>query len=418
MQRMLSIPSALRAVLIGTLTAATACSITDPPGPPEQLTALPRSLTADEAAVAGAANDFAFTLLKRLSTQQPAENVFVSPLSVSMALGMAMNGAAGTTLDQMRTTLGFGAKELASINAGYRGLIALEAGLDPSTTFDIANSVWHRSTFPFHQTYLDALKTSFDADVRAAPFNSTTVTDVNKWVSDQTNARITNILDEIKPDDVMFLINAIYFKGSWRDGFDPAATHDALFTRIDGTTQTVKMMSRPSTRGKIRIGMLNGTQVGELAYGNGAFVMTILVPGGQANVNDVAASLDTLAWRGFIGAMGTSEVKADVALPRFTMEYERELSADLKALGMPVAFDAAADFSGMSPLGADLFISFVKHKTFVKVDEVGTEAAAVTNVGMSFTSGPPSLRVDRPFIFAIRERFSGTILFMGKIVRL
>ncbi len=407
----------LSAIGVGAVVALAACSITEPPeGPPQQLTGLPRSLTADEAAVSDAANHFAFTLLRRLSAHQPGANVFVSPLSVSMALGMAMNGASGTTLNQMRSTLGFGTKELASINAGYRGLIALEAGLDPSTTFEIANSVWHRNTFPFHQSFLDLLKTSFDADVRAAPFNSSTLTDVNAWVSAQTNDRIKTILDAISPEDVMFLINAIYFKGSWRDGFDPSSTRDATFTTLDGSTQTVKMMSRPSTRGMIRLGVLNGTRVGELAYGNGAFVMTILVPEGQATVNDVAASLDTLAWRGLVGSM--SEQKADVQLPRLTMEYERELSDDLKALGMPVAFGSDANFSGMSPLGDDLFISFVKHKTFVKVDEVGTEAAAVTVVGIGVTSGPPALHVTRPFIFVIRERFSGTILFMGKIVRI
>ena len=405
------------ACLVGAFVALAACSITDPAdGPPAQLTSLPRDLTADELSVSAAANHFAFTLLKRLSEQQPGANVFVSPLSVSMALGMAMNGAAGTTLDQMRSTLGFGTKEVAAINAGYRGLIALESGLDPSTTFDIANSVWHRNTFPFHQSYLDLLKTSFDADVRSAPFDNTTVTAVNTWVAAQTNDRIKTILDEIKPEHVMFLINAIYFKGSWRDRFDPASTRDAPFTTIDGSTQTVKMMSRPSSSGTIRFGFLNNTSVGELAYGNGAFVMTILVPQGQANVNQVAASLDTTSWRGFVGSMSSGN--AEVLLPRLTMEYERELSQDLAALGMPVAFGDAADFSGMSPLGADLAIAFVKHKTFVKVDEEGTEAAAVTNVGIGPTSAPPALHVDRPFIFVIRERFSGTILFMGKIVRI
>jgi serine protease inhibitor len=219
---------------------------------------------------------------------------------------------------------------------------------------------------------------------------------------------------------VMFLINAIYFKGSWRDRFDPAKTRDGDFTTIAGTTQTVKLMSRGKGEGKLRHGFVNGVTVGELSYGNGAFVMTVLVPemhGNGGNVNEVAATLDTAAWRGFVAPM--QEIEGEVILPRFTMEYERELADDLKALGMPVAFDdVAADFSGLSPAGADMYIAFVKHKTFVKVDEEGTEAAAVTNTGIGVTSLPPGLRVTRPFIFAIRERFSGTILFMGKIVRI
>ena len=404
-------------LIAAVMSVSAACAITDPPEPPAQLTALPRELTVDEARVSAAANQFAFTLLRRLTAQQPNENVFVSPLSVSMSLGMAMNGATGTTLDQMRATLGFGAQELSAINAGYRGLMALEAGLDPTTTFDIANSVWHRNTVPFHQSYLDVLKISFDAEARSSPFDASTVSAVNAWVSAQTNGRITKILDAISPQHVMFLINAIYFKGSWRDGFDPAATRDAQFTTLDGSTQTVRMMSRKKGEGKIRHRSVNGTTVGELSYGNGAFVMTILVPEGQESVNDVAAALDTTKWRGFVGAM--SEIEGDVTLPRFTVEYERELSEDLKALGMPVAFNTdQADFSGMSPLGADMFIAFVKHKTFVRVDEEGTEAAAVTNTGIGITSLPPGLRVTRPFIFVIRERFSGTILFMGKIVRI
>lgn len=398
------------------IAAAGACSVTEP-GPPAQLTALPRDLTPDEARVAEASNHFAFTLLRRLVAQQPNENVFVSPLSVSMSLGMALNGASGTTLDQMRATLGFGTEQLAEINAGYRGLMALEAGLDNATTFDIANSVWHRNTIPFHQSYLETVKAAFDAQVNASPFDAATVAQVNDWVSQQTDGRITKILDEIAPEHVMFLINAIYFKGSWRDGFDPAATRDGDFTTIEGARQTVKLMSRRKGEGKIRHAFVDGTTVGELSYGNGAFVMTILVPETQQDANAVTATLDTAAWRGFVAPM--QEIEGDVVLPRFSMEYERELSDDLAALGMPVPFDdSQADFSGMSPLGADMFIAFVKHKTFVRVDEEGTEAAAVTNTGIGITSLPPGLRVTRPFIFAIRERFSGTILFMGRIVRI
>ena len=406
----------MKHVALLVLALVAGCSISGPDGPPPQLTGLPRALSDDEERVSAAANHFAFTLLKRLSEQQPNENVFVSPLSVSMSLGMAMNGATGTTLDQMRATLGFDQRQLSEINAGYRDLIALESGLDPTTTFDIANSVWHRNTFPFHQSYLDLLASNFGAEVKASPFDQSTVTQVNDWVKAQTNGRIPTILDGISQTDVMFLINAIYFKGSWRDGFDPSATFDGEFETIDGTTQAAKLMRRRKGEGKIKLAFVNGTQVGELSYGNGAFVMTVLVPMVQTNANQLTAALDTSAWRGFVEPL--QEVEGEVLLPRFTLEYERELAEDLAALGMEVPFDTRADFSGMSPLGADLNIAFVKHKTFVRVDEVGTEAAAVTNTGIEVVSLPPGLRATQPFVFAIRERFSGTILFIGKIVRL
>lgn len=395
-----------------------ACSFgTDPgPKPPEQLTALPRVLTTDELRVSQAANHFAFTLFRRLSEAQPDENVFVSPLSVGFSLGMTMNGANGTTLDEMRQTLGFGTAELAQINAGYKGLMALESGLDPSTTFTIANSVWYRTTLPVHQSFIDAVRQTFDAEVKASPFDASTITQVNDWVSANTNGKIPTILDSIDSSHVMFLVNAIYFKGSWRDRFDVANTRDGTFRALDGTEQTVKMMRRAQGEGKIRHRSTPAGELGEMSYGNGAFVMTVLVPSPASNVNVAAASLDTATWRSMVDGM--QEIQGDVVFPKLRLEYERELRDDLKALGMVTPFiPDGADFTGMSELGRQMYIAFVKHKTFVQVDEEGTEAAAVTNTGMGITSLPPGLRADRPFLFVIRERFSGTVLFMGKIVR-
>ena len=386
--------------------------VTDPSGPPAQLTGLPRDLTAVELRVSSAANQFALTLFRRLNAVQPTENVFVSPLSASFALGMTMNGANGATFNEMRSTLGFGADELAAINAGYRGLLSLESGLDPSTTFRIANSVWHRQTLPVLATFVESMRQTFDADVKSAPFDASTITAVNSWVSQKTAGKIPTIVEEIRDRDVMFLINAIYFKGSWRDRFDPARTVTAPFAALGGSQQ-VRMMNRPDGVGKLRFHGTTAATVGELSYGNGAFVMTIVVPN---DVNAFAATLDTASWR----ALLTPMVERDYAvrLPKFTLEYKRELTDDLKALGMQTPFvPDGADFTRMSTLGRQLYIAFVQHKTFVDVNEVGTEAAAVTNVGIGMTGAPPCLCVDRPFLFAIRERFSGTILFLGKIVR-
>ena len=398
------------------LTGLAACGLfTDPkPGPPQQLASLPRDLTVDEERASTAANQFALTLFRRLNEAQAGENVFVSPLSVSFALGMAMNGAQGATFDEMRSTLGFGADELAKINAGYRGLLTLESGLDASTKFQIANSVWHRETLPVVPTFVTAMNQTFDADVKSAPFDASTITAVNDWVSENTAGKIPTILEEIKPEHVMFLINAIYFKGSWRDQFDPAKTAPATFNALGGAQQ-VATMNRPDGTGKLRYHRTAEATVGELSYGNGAFVMSIVVP--QGDVDAFAATLDTASLRTLLEPM--QEADYAVRLPKFKLEYERELSDDLKALGMQTPFvPDGADFTAMSPVGKQMFIAFVQHKTYVDVNEEGTEAAAVTNVGMGVTSLPPCLCVDRPFIFAIRERFSGTILFIGKIVRI
>ena len=403
-------------ILIATAALASGCGkSTGPGGPPAQLTALPRALTADELRVSRAANQFTFRLFQRLNAAQPNDNVFVSPLSVSFSLGMAMNGAAGQTLDEMRAALGFDAAQLAEINAGYAGLMGLQSGLDASTTFQIANSVWYRNSFSVHAAFIEQVRQAFAADVNASPFDASTIAQVNAWVSGKTNGRIPTILESIADANMMFLINAIYFKGSWREAFKASQTRDASFASVAGP-QTVKMMTRTDDEvGSIRFASTPTATVGELSYGNGAFVMTVLLPNGTATLESLAASLDTAAWTALVGAM--QERRFRVELPKFTLTYERQLKDDLMALGMNVPFsEAGADFSRMTPQQA--FISFVKHKTFVQVNEEGTEAAAVTNTGISVTSLPPCLCVDRPFVFAIRERFSGTILFVGKVVRI
>jgi serine protease inhibitor len=394
------------------LAALCACSDHGPDRAPDLLTALPRELTADEIRVSAAANDFALRLFRGLNSAQPSENVFVSPLSVSMSLGMAMNGAEATTLDEMRSTLGFGSATLAEINRGYQGLMGLEAGLDPTTTFSIANSVWIRQGFPVKQPFIDEVRAAFDADVRSSPFDASTVTDVNSWVSSETNGRITEIVEQISPADVMFLINAIYFKGSWREQFDPARTANGPFAALGGEQQ-VPLMVREEVQA--RFAFLNGARIGELLYGNGAFAMTIVIPDGD--VAAFAATLDSTRWAQLLAAMPEQTREVRAVLPRFTMEYERQLKDDLIALGMAVPFaPGQANFSRMTD--ESVFIAFVKHKTFVLVNEEGTEAAAVTNTGVQVTSGPPCICVTQPFLFVIRERLSGTILFMGKIVRI
>ena len=409
----------LRLISLAALPLSLACSsTTEPEGKPSPtLDALPRALTTGEQRVIGAANDFSFALFRRLAVAQPGVNVFTSPLSASMALGMAMNGAAGTTYDEMRATLGFGAMASdAEIGESYQSLITLLRGLDPVVDFRIANSIWYRTGFPVNQSFLDAGRDWFDARVSALDFGSAAaVPTINDWVSTATAGRIPTILETIRDDQIMFLINAIYFKGGWRTKFDPARTIDAPFHALGGD-QPAKLMHREGTMKYLQTADF---QAVDLPYGNGAYSMTVVLPNEGRDIDALTASLQSSAWAGWMAQLHDAEV--DLHLPRFKLAWERGLIPDLESLGMRAAFvGGSADFTRLSPAGRQLYISVVKQKTYVDVNEEGTEAAAVTNVGISLVSMPvrASFRVDRPFVFVLRERLSGTILFMGKIVRI
>ncbi|HEV2149489.1 MAG TPA: serpin family protein [Longimicrobiaceae bacterium] len=374
---------------------------------------LPRPLTSAEAAVVSAGNGFAFDLLREVSRRKPGENVFVSPLSASLALGMTSNGARGRTRDEMVATLGFGALPQAEVNGAYRGLIDLLRGLDGRVQMHIANSVWYRQDYPFEQAFLADARRYYDAEVAALDFSSPSAArTINNWVSGATRGRITTIMEGARPDDVMHLVNALYFKGTWQTQFDRAKTTTEPFHAADGTARPVPMMRR---EGKIQYAAGPEYQAVELPYARGAFVMTLVLPAPGRSVDGLVASLDAAGWEALTGRLVETS-GFTVGLPRFRLEHSHELNATLQALGMRAAFTpGGADFTGLSPLGRDLFITQVLQKTFVEVNEEGTEAAAATRVSIGPTSAPPSVVFNRPFVFAIRERFSGTILFVGKM---
>ena len=387
----------------------------DPQGPGASIDALPRQLTVAEQKMISGSNAFAFDLLGEINKTQRDSNVFVSPLSASMALGMTANGAAGSTWDAMRTGLRLGDATREEVGEGYKSLIALLRGLDKSTDFRIANSIWYRQGFPFHQSFLTESQSLFDARVQGLDFTSpASLGTINSWVNEATVQKIPTILDKISDDEVMFLINAIYFKGKWRTAFDSRQTTNAPFFASDGTKPNVPLMTQTNT---LRISDGTGFTAVDLLYGNSAFAMTIVLPNEGVSVNTVAQSLDDQAWAKLTESF--FETRTILHLPRFKLEWKRKLNDDLVALGMGTAFtEGQADFSRMSPDGHNLFITEVVQKTFVDVNEEGTEAAAATSVGVGVTSGPRLVRVDRPFMFVIRERLSGTILFIGKIMKL
>jgi serpin B len=411
--------SVVAAICSAALVGPLGCSnpdVTAPGGLAPALTALPRDLSPAERGVLAASNGFSLALWKRINATQRDSNVFVSPLSASFALGMTLNGAAGQTFDEMRSALKFGSQPLADIDAGYKSLIALLTSLDPSTTMTIGNSIWYDRAYTFNQSFLNDGATYFNAEIKPLDFRDVggSLGAINGWVNTQTKGKIPTILQSIDPGEVMFLINAIYFKGSWRERFDPALTSTAAFHSVAGD-QSARLMHRV---GRMGYASSPTYQAVDLPYGDSAFTMTVIVPAAGTSVETVAASLDDQTWQSLVSSLRTGLV--DLYLPRVTMTWQRDLIPDLEALGMHVPFTSAADFTRMSSLGRQLYISLVKQKTFVDINEEGTEAAAVTAVGVALTSAPVAnvVRADRPFIFVIRERLSGTVLFMGKVVRL
>jgi serine protease inhibitor len=401
-------PMLLAAALLGS-----ACSDGAGNSPVAPISDLPRDLTGSENKIIAGSNSFAFDLFRAGNRAQHKANVFISPLSASMALGMTANGANGATYDEMRSTLKLTGATREDVNVGYKSLITMLRGLDPATEFNIANSIWYDQTLPVNASFLDESKEFFDAKVQALNFmNPSALTTINSWVSDQTNARIPRILDAIDPGEVMFLVNAIYFKGIWQKPFDRSKTVDATFHAADGTTATVPMMARV---GAVQYAATPEYAAVDLPYGNSAFTMTVLLPSANADIDAFAESFDQAKWNSLVA--GFHDTNLDVFLPRFRIEWKRVLNEDLQQLGMRLAF-TTADFTRMSPLGTMLYITKVMQKTFVDVNEEGTEAAAATSVGIGIVSMPPSFRADRPFLVVIRERFSGTILFIGKIAKL
>jgi serine protease inhibitor len=393
---------------------------TDPSGPdgaPPVIAALPRQLTAVEAEMVSAANTFGVNLLKHVNESFADSNVFMSPLSASMALGMTMNGAEGETFAEMRSSLGFGDRTYAELNSAYRSLIDLLRGLDPKVEFRIANAIYHDVGFgaAIEPTFLDEARQYFDADVRGFDFTlPQSVDSVNAWASRNTNGRIPTILEDIEPHIVMLLMNAIYFKGDWRDAFKTSETRTETFHGIRGDVP-VSMMHRA---GGFRIGRTQNAVVAELPYGGDAFVMTILLPDEGSHINSFVAGLSDAVWTSATANLADARDHQDLYLPKFKLAWEDTLNNELKSLGMQRAFrPREAQFTRLSrSRGNELYIDFVKQKAFVDVNEIGTEAAAVTVVGIGEVSAPLPVRLDRPFVFAIRERLSGTVLFLGKIV--
>jgi serpin B len=355
-------------------------------------------------------NRFGFKFFGKLSGVLPEQNIVVSPLSVLLAFGLAYNGAAGDTRDSIRLAMDVPDIPADEINKSYSILMRTLSSSE-YVIFKNGNSVWYREGFAIKKGFLDAARTFFDADVSEIDFSKPSAADIiDGWVSQKTNDKIRTIVKRpINPLTMLYLINAIYFKGIWKYEFDSSLTYDDSFNLSDGNKQPCRMMHQ---KAQFSYTETDSFQAVRMLYGAGGFNMTVILPRDGIDMNGFVANLSTKNWNEWTASFSVQEV--DLHLPRFRVESAYCLNDILKSMGMSIAFSGNADFSNICD--GTLFISEVRHKTFMEVNEVGTEAAAATIIELR--KGMPKrikMLVNRPFIFTISEDATNTIIFMGKI---
>ena len=360
---------------------------------------------------------FGLNLFKAILEASPGENIFISPASVSLALAMTLNGAAGETRAAMAQALQLKEMSLEDLNAAFADLRSILQNPDPRVELSIANSLWARAGVAFHEDFLERNRNFYDARVTELDFDHPDAAKtINDWVREQTRGKIEKIVEPpIHPLTVLYLINAIYFNGAWSEEFDEKLTRELPFTLADGENRNHPIMYK---EGEFRYLDGEGFQAVALPYGeNGRISMYVFLPDRDSSLEKFYKSLTPENWAQWMESFRSLE--GEVGLPRFKFSYEASLNDYLKALGMGVAFDmAAADFSAMRPVPPQLFIADVKHKTYIDVNEKGTEAAAVTSVEIRDTSAPLdrfSMIADRPFCFAIVDDQTGSLLFIGSL---
>ena len=357
-------------------------------------------------------NEFSFNLLSYVSQHEDKPNIILSPLSASMMLGMCMNGADDETLEQMQKVLGFEGLTEEQINEYYHNLIVNLPQLDTVTKLSIANSIWIDYRFPVKPNFIDINQQTFNAASQNVDMaNSETVDIMNKWAADNTNNLIPKIVEQKDiVECVMVLANALYFKSLWDKKFDEKRTSDSQFTTFAGSKMSVKMMVLDD---ELKYTNLPTSKLLELDYLGGQYCMDILLPTANNDIRDIVAELTIDDWNSYLSMLHPKSVY--VNLPKFQLRYDRNLTGDLKALGISRAFKPIAQFSRISTIPT--YLSWVKQLCYLSVDEEGTEAAAVT-VGGFETTGMPEYEpfiVDHPFLVVIREKKFGTILFTAII---
>ena len=364
-----------------------------------------------DARLVAANTKFGFNVFNTLSKQQPNQNIFISPTSVALALSMTYNGVSGETKQEMTKILELTGMTPQEINAANQNLQNSLQKNDPNVQVSIANSLWAKQGFSLKPEFLQINQQYYQANITELDLmNPQAPSIINNWVSQKTQGKIDRIVEEISPDQVLFLINAIYFKANWETPFDKSRTTNKTFYLTDSSSKQHPMMSQS---GFFRCCETDTFQAVSLSYGQkGALRMYIFLPKSNTNLATFSQQLTSENWDKWMQQF--RKIIGRIEIPRFKIEYEIELQDTLKALGMAGIFDISkADFSPMTD--DNVAVDSVKHKTFVEVNEEGTEAAAVTSINLPRGS-IFLMNVNRPFFCAIRDHTTGTILFMGTIV--
>ena len=372
------------------------------------------SLTRAEQLLVKGSNEFAFNLFRKVISQK---SEIVSPISVTYALGMLNNGAAGETQAEINKVLGFGDTGADGINDFCRKMLTEAPNLDKLTKVMIANTIYMNKGYQLKSDFITKANTFYDAEPETRDFHDGQTMDViNQWASDHTEKMIEKVLDEnsFNPDAVSYLLNAIYFKGAWAEKFDKGNTKTEAFTTETGAVNQLPMMHQEH--------LFNYTENEDcqalcLPYGNNAYRMTILLPKEGKTVRDIAQTLTTETWQSKYKWMGSAIT--DVKLPRFESKSELGLKGIMSALGMPTAFTENADFTNFCNVRT--YIGLMKQVAKIKLNEEGTEAAAVTVIAdMASSTGTPrepqhvNFHATRPFLYVISELSTGAIFFIGQ----
>jgi serpin B len=357
---------------------------------------------------------FAFELFEKVHALSEEDNLMISPLSVSYALGMTLNGAVGATRDAFREVLHFEGLTDQEVNESYQDLMSQLVTLDEDVEFSIANSIWHKLGYDVLEAFIATNREFFDAAVEELDFSDPGAVDIiNGWIEEKTNGKIKDMLDYIPDYAVMYLINAIYFNATWKYQFEPEETFEDGFKLEGGGTHRCDFMQ---VEGGFSYTSQNLFTAVELPYGDSAFSMVVLLPDSGASLAELVEELNAEHWNSWFADSYMTNVQ--IQLPKFKYGFKSLLNRPLIDLGLGIAFTDTADFSRITTQEM-IYISRVIHQTFIDVQEEGTEAAAATIVEMRNTStepgGPILFRADEPFLYMIKENSTGAILFMGKV---
>jgi serine protease inhibitor len=362
--------------------------------------------------------DFGFRLFHQVLAGEPGKNVFISPTSIAMALSMTYNGADGDTRAGMAKALSISGLSLEQVNKANLALLLNLTAPDEGVKLKIANSLWVRKGYRLAPAFIKRDEKYYRARVTALALGPGAVKIINSWVKDNTDGMIGEIVKQLKPLDMLVLVNAVCFKGVWAEKFDKALTKPGPFTLAAGDKITLQMMRR---HGKYAYFATSDFQAISLPYAGGRMSMYIFLPDSASGLRNFCRRLTPQTWDAWLAKLDEEEL--DIVMPRFKVEYEAvdKLKDALTGLGMGCAFGMGADFRSMVASHApELFISRVAHKAFMEVDEQGTKAAAATSVTMTLKAMPGQpleMLVDHPFFCAIRDNKTRAILFMGAIER-